>query len=51
VYFSDGAAVYSLADDGIVLVTATAGGTLRVRDDAILILDPARHLLVRLAPR
>lgn len=51
VYASDGAAVYAIADDGIVMVSATAGGTLRVRDGALFVLDPARPLLLRLPPR
>ena len=50
VYLSDGAAVYALGKD-LELVTATAGGTLRVRGGALLVLDPAHHLLLRLAPR
>jgi hypothetical protein len=51
VYVSDGTSVFSLSDDGVVLVTATAGGSLRVRDGALLVLDPAKRTLIRLAPR
>jgi hypothetical protein len=51
VYVSDGAAVYALAQGGVVVVTDTAGGALRVRDGALLVLDPRRRLLVRLQPR
>jgi hypothetical protein len=51
VYVSDGTSVYSLADDGLVLVTATAGGSLRVHDGSLFVLDPAHRLLARLAPR
>ncbi len=50
VYVSDGAAVFALADEGPVLVTGTAGGSLRLRDGALLVLDPAHRSLVRLAP-
>jgi hypothetical protein len=47
VYVSDGRAVFSLLDGCVGLMSSSFGGTVRVRDGALLVLDPVRRVVVR----
>lgn len=49
VYFSDGASVFAVTGGCVDLVTRELGGTLRVMDGALLVLDAKHRLLVRFA--
>jgi len=50
VIFSTDAKVYALLGPNALSIVNNAGGTLRVRDGALYVLDPQRKLLFRLTP-
>lgn len=49
IYFSDGVVTYGITGKVPTIVSRTLGGTLRVRDEALIVLDAKRQLLVRFA--
>lgn len=50
VLFATGARVYALLGPDALSIVNDAGGSIRVRDGALYVLDPARQLLFRLRP-